>query len=131
MASAKLTYHRNKLATDVTYKMKIRVKDLICKSFNKRGYKKSLTTHKILGCSYDDFKSHIESKWEPWMSWENYGKFNGERNSGWDYDHIIPTSSAKTKPDIVKLNHHTNIQPLCSYINRRIKNRNIDPLIGY
>ena len=121
MASAKLIYHRNKLATDVTYKMKIRVKDLICKTLNKRGYKKNLTTHKILGCSYDQFKVHIESKWEPWMNWGNYGTFNGEPHSGWDYDHIIPVSSAKTKPEIIKLNHFSNIQPLCSYHNRYVK----------
>ena len=28
---------------------------------------------------------------------------------------------AKTKEDVIKLNHYTNLQPLCSYFNRDIK----------
>ena len=55
------------------------------------------------------------------MSWENYGKYNGEIDFGWDIDHIIPLSSAKTEEDIIKLNHYTNLQPLCSFINRTVK----------
>lgn len=34
---------------------------------------------------------------------------------------IIPLSSAKSEEEILKLNHYTNIQPLCSYNNRYIK----------
>lgn len=55
------------------------------------------------------------------MTWENKGLYNGELNHGWDIDHIIPTSSAKTEEEVVKLNHYTNLQPLCSKINRDIK----------
>ena len=55
------------------------------------------------------------------MTWENRGKYNGELNFGWDIDHIIPISSATTEEEILKLNHYTNLQPLCSRINRDIK----------
>ena len=55
------------------------------------------------------------------MTWDNYGKYNGEFNCGWDIDHIIPTMVAKTEEDLIKLNHYTNMQPLCSKINRDIK----------
>ena len=55
------------------------------------------------------------------MTWENRGLYNGEFNYGWDIDHIIPLSSAETEEDIIKLNHYTNLQPLCSKINRDIK----------
>jgi hypothetical protein len=67
---------------------------------------------------------YIESKFEDWMNWDNRGKFNGELNYGWDLDHIVPISSAVTEEDIIKLNHYTNFQPLCSYINRVIKKNN-------
>ncbi len=40
---------------------------------------------------------------------------------GWDIDHVIPTSKAKTIQDVIKINHYTNLQPLCSYINRDVK----------
>ena len=59
------------------------------------------------------------------MNWDNYGKYNGELNYGWDLDHIIPVASAKTEEDIYKLNHYTNFQPLCSFTNRNIKKDNI------
>ena len=59
------------------------------------------------------------------MIWENKGLYNGEFNFGWDIDHIIPLSSAKTEKDIIRLNHYTNLQPLCSKINRDIKKDHI------
>ena len=60
------------------------------------------------------------------MNWENKGKYNGNFNSGWDLDHIIPISSAKNKEEIYKLNHYTNYQPLCSKVNRFIKKDNLN-----
>ncbi len=60
------------------------------------------------------------------MTWENRGLYNGEFNYGWDIDHIIPISFAKTEEDIIKLNHYTNLQPLCSKINRDIKKDKLD-----
>ena len=83
-------------------------------------YKKSRTTE-ILNCSITDFKIYLESKFESWMTWDNYGRYNGELYYGWDIDHIIPISSANTEEDIILLNHYTNLQPLCSYTNRYIK----------
>lgn len=59
------------------------------------------------------------------MNWNNHGKYNGEYNFGWDIDHIIPLDSAKTEEDIIKLNYYTNLQPLCSYINRVVKRTNM------
>ena len=87
----------------------------------KNGYSKKSKTIEILGCPFDEFRIHIESLWEAWMSWDNYGLYNGELNYGWDLDHIIPTSSAITEEEVIKLNHYSNIQPLCSKINRDIK----------
>jgi hypothetical protein len=60
------------------------------------------------------------------MSWENRGLYNGEFNYGWDIDHIIPILSAKTEEEIYKLNHFSNLQPLCSKINRDVKRDNLD-----
>jgi len=58
------------------------------------------------------------------MNWDNRGLYNGKENYGWDIDHIIPLSSAKTIEDLIKLNHYTNLQPLCSFKNRCIKRDN-------
>ena len=68
----------------------------------------------------------LNLSWEDWMNWDNYGIYNGEENCGWDLDHIIPLSSAKCEEDIIRLNHHSNIQPLCSYVNRHVKRDIVD-----
>ena len=74
-----------------------------------------------LGCSFEEFKIYLESKFEDWMTWKNYGLYNGELNYGWDIDHIIPSSTAKNENDIHHLSHYSNLQPLCSKTNRDIK----------
>ena len=78
-----------------------------------------------MGCSFEEFKIHLESQFEPWMLWDNRGKYNGELNYGWDIDHIIPISTSQTVDDVIRLNHYTNLQPLCSKINRDIKRNNL------
>jgi hypothetical protein len=98
----------------------------IRRSFKKKGIVKSKTICEILGCSYQDFKIYIESKFETWMNWNNYGLYNGQLNHGWDLDHIVPKSIAKTEEDILKLNHYTNFRPLCSKTNRDIKKNKLD-----
>jgi hypothetical protein len=85
-----------------------------------------MKTYEILGCTYEEFKNHIELKFEPWMDWDNHGLYNGEKCFGWDLDHIIPLSSAKTEEDVISLNHYSNLQPLCSYVNRVIKRDMLD-----
>ena len=103
-----------------------RMRTLIGNSIRSKGYKKKTKSSEILGCSLLDFRKYIESKFEPWMNWDNRGKYNGEFNFGWDIDHIIPVSSAKTEEEVIKLNHYTNLQPLCSKINRDIKKNNYE-----
>ena len=66
-------------------------------------------TQEILTCSFKEFKSHIESQFEDWMTWDNRGLYNGELNYGWDIDHIIPISSAKTEEDVIRLSCYTNL----------------------
>jgi hypothetical protein len=108
--------------SDNTFKLARGIKALVYSSFKTSGIKKNTRTLDVLGCSIKEFKQHIESQFEPWMNWKNKGirKVTGP-NQCWDIDHIIPISSAKTEEDIIRLNHYTNLRPLCSYINRWIK----------
>lgn len=112
----------NKRETDPVFKLKCNIRRLIQLSLNSKGYVKESKTFEILGCNVFEFKSHLESQFKDWMSWENKGLFNGTFNYGWDLDHIIPLKTALTKEDVIKLNHYTNFQPLCGKINREIKN---------
>lgn len=62
---------------------------------------------KLLGCTLEEYKQHIESQFKPEMNWLNHGKV-------WEIDHIKPCSSF----DLTKLEeqekcfHYTNLQPL-------------------
>ena len=49
--------------------------------------RKSQATTDLLGCSSEQFKTHLESTWEDGMSWFNYG------TNGWHIDHIIPCAA--------------------------------------
>jgi hypothetical protein len=117
----KRQYEKNKYDNDPLFNLAYTIRRNITHSFKNKGVKKQTKTTEILGCSFDEFKIYIESKFEPWMNWSNKGKYNGELNYGWDLDHIIPISSAKTEQEIIDLNHYTNFQPLCSKTNRNIK----------
>ena len=114
-------YYSKRIKTDNLFKLKNKIRLSIIKSFKQNKMLKVSKTSEILGCSYEEFKKHIESKFESWMNWNNHGLYSGELNYGWDIDHIIPLDSAITEEDVIKLNHYTNLQPLCSYINRVIK----------
>lgn len=113
-------YHNNFI-----YRLETTIRNGIKNAFKKKGFKKNSKTNIILGCTYIDFIEYLKSKFESWMTYDNYGKYNGELNHGWDIDHIIPLSSAKTEEELVKLNHYSNLQPLCSKINRDVKKHNI------
>jgi hypothetical protein len=108
--------HTNKrLLSDHFFKLKLSISNLIRMSIKRGGFSKKTKTYNILGCSYDDFKKHIEFQFKDGMSWGNHGK--------WHYDHIIPISSAKSEEDIIKLNHYTNFQPLWAAENIKKSNK--------
>lgn len=67
---------------------------------------KTNKTFDIIGCSPQQLKEHIEKQFKDGMTWENYGYY------GWHIDHIISLNSGKTKEEIYKLCHYTNLQPL-------------------
>ena len=113
--------NKNKRDIDPLYRLVNNLRTSIYLSIKRIGYNKSSRTFEIVGCSYDEFRKYIEDRFYEWMNWGNYGKYNGELNYGWDIDHIIPVSSATSEEDVIRLNHYTNLQPLCSKVNRDIK----------
>jgi len=118
-------YLNIRLKNDNLFKLSHYIRSMIRKSFKRNGYSKKSRTYEILGCSFEDLKIYLESKFQPWMNWNNYGLYNGELNYGWDIDHITPLSSASSEDELIKLNHFENLQPLCSKINRDIKKDNL------
>jgi hypothetical protein len=69
------------------------------------GKSKSKRTMEIIGCPWEDLKSHLESQFQNGMTWENHGTI-------WHVDHIIPLGLGKTPEQIYELSHYTNLQPI-------------------
>jgi len=123
----KRDYENNKVKINPQYKLTKSIRYNIWRSLKSilgDDYYKSKRTEEILGCTFEEFKIYIESLFEPWMNWENKGDPKDgilEFNKNWDLDHITPSSSACNEEEIIRLNHYTNFQPLCSKVNREIK----------
>lgn len=98
-------YCKHKTSTDPLYKITRGIRSLIRISIKNQFTTKSKKTIEILGCSFEEFKLYLESKFDDKMNWENQGTY-------WHLDHIIPISSAKTEEEVYRLNHYTNFQPL-------------------
>lgn len=73
-----------------------------------RNPKKHQRILKYLGCSIEELKRYLESKFLPGMTWSNRGQY------GWHIDHIRPLASfdLSDPEELKKACHYTNLQPL-------------------
>ena len=111
-------YTNNKLKTNSLFKLRSNISSNIYGVMKKQGYCKNTKTYKILGCSFEHFKSHLERQFTKGMCWENQGE--------WHLDHIYPVSLAKDEEELIKLNHYTNFQPLWAIDNIKKGNKIIE-----
>ena len=72
---------------------------------------KMLNSQELLGTDFETARKHIESLFQPGMSWNN--------RSEWHIDHIIPCSSFDLKCPVQQRAccHYTNLQPLWAFDN--------------
>lgn len=104
------------LKNNIGYKLKSALrKRLVSAIQRKRIKKKGCSISAALGCSIENFKIYLESRWEPGMSWDNYGKGKGK----WQIDHEIPCAIFDlSKPNHVRrCFHFSNLQPMWSHEN--------------
>jgi hypothetical protein len=95
---------RERKKSDPLFKLNITLRNRIRKFFKESGYDKGRSGIKLVGAPLPTVKNHIELLFKDGMSWSNHGD--------WHIDHIIPLSSAKSKEELIKLCHYTNLQPL-------------------
>lgn len=86
-----------------TIKLSINLRSRLSKALKRQ--QKTCSAVRDLGCSLEELKSHLESKFTSGMSWNNYG-------SGWHIDHIRPLALAVSEEEVLKLCHYSNLQPL-------------------
>jgi len=63
----------------------------------------------------EELVTHLESLWEPWMSWDNYGVLDLERRT-WQIDYVVPQAnfpySDFDDPNFLKCWSLSNLRPL-------------------
>lgn len=102
-------------ATNLIIKIRTRLWDFM----KSEGTKKTSETMQLLGCTPEFLRRHIEQKFTPEMSWDNYGTY-------WHLDHIYPLSRVNVlnEEEFKRVCHYTNLQPLSKIENLR-KGNNI------
>lgn len=102
----KRAYDRKRREEDPTYTIVRRLRGRLWKVLRRQGAKKSDTTQRLVGCSFEDLKLHLEKQFKPGMSWDNQGK--------WHIDHIRPCASFDftKESDQKECFHYSNLQPL-------------------
>jgi len=99
-----LLRQKDRYENDPVYLLKNKIYGRVRRALTDQGFFKKSKTNEILGCSWEEFRTHIENKFIDGMSWKN--------KKLWHIDHIVPMSRGKTEEEIIKLNHYTNLQPL-------------------
>ena len=99
-------YINNRLKTDPQYKLSLSLRRRLRCAL--KGNYRSGSAVKDLGCSIEEFKKYIESKFQDGMSWNDWNY------EGWHIDHIKPLSSfdLTDRNQLLQACHYTNLQPL-------------------
>ena len=97
-------YQKHRRKTDPLFKFTKNARDTIYQGIENEGYSVNTKAYRLLGCCYEEYRSHIEQQFSTGMTWDNYGE--------WQYDHIIPLSFSESEEEIILLFHHSNVQPL-------------------
>lgn len=94
-------YKKNKRIISPQFKLRCNLSIMIAKSFKRNNLSKNnQTISQYLFYTIQDLKLYLESKFESWMTWENYGRYNSKTWNDqdastwtWNIDHIIPQST--------------------------------------
>ncbi len=99
-------YYRHRFQTNPNFRLRCNLASRLRMAL--KSGSKTTSTMKLIGCTMAELWIHLESKFEPWMTRENYGR------GGWDVDHI----KACAKFDLTdpaqqrECFHWSNLQPM-------------------
>jgi hypothetical protein len=104
-------YSKTRRNSDLNYRLKIYLRNRMGAAI-KLGYKSGSAVDD-LGCSVEFLKQHLQTRFKPGMTWDNYGE--------WHIDHILPLSKfdlSKRQQFLIACNYN-NLQPLWADENMR------------
>jgi hypothetical protein len=96
----------NRMKTDIQFKLSRVLRRRLYRALH--GNYKNGSAVKDLGCTINEFKTHLESKFQSGMTWDNWSF------EGWHIDHIKPLASfdLTDRQQLLMACHYTNLQPL-------------------
>jgi len=126
IAESRRIRENEKLKTDTMFKLRKNIATSIRHFIRSGGKNKggaSITNY--LPYSLEELKQHLEQQFEPWMTWNNWGKYdakawndNDPTTWTWQIDHIVPHSSfvylSMSDEDFQKCWALSNLRPLSS-----------------
>jgi hypothetical protein len=98
-------YQKERRTTDPEFKLVYNLRSRYRQALLHYGTWKTTSVAALAGCSMEELRTHIESQFQPGMTWDNWTK------DGWHLDHIRPIASFD-RPDHPDCWHYTNLQPL-------------------
>ena len=106
---------RERAKIDIQFKLNRNIRSSMCNSLKYNGSKNGRHWEGLVGYTLMDLKKHLEKKFLPGMSWDNWGI------NGWHIDHKIPISAFNfTDPshtDFKRCWSLKNLQPLWAFDN--------------
>lgn len=101
-------YHKKRWESDSNYRIACLIRSSVTKILLRN--QKSGKGINELGCSSEELKKYIESKFKDGMTWKNRGR----KSTDWHIDHIksLSTFDLTDKEQYLKACHYTNLQPL-------------------
>ena len=108
----KAEYFRRKWKEDHLFRLKESLRTRVYCAI--RGSYKSGSAVRDLGCSIEELKRHLESKFNSRMNWKNWGTY-------WSIDHFFPLAEAdlEDRVEFLAVNNWRNLQPLTVAANRK------------
>lgn len=99
------TYIQNRSKVDFNFKLSRSLRSRLATAI--KNNQKTGSAVKDLGCSVDELKNYLESKFQSGMTWENWGSL-------WDIDHVQPLCKfdLSDKEQFLIAVNFKNLQPL-------------------
>lgn len=99
------SYNKERYANDLNFKLRRIMSASVAQMLRAKGTsKEGRSVLEFLPYTVEELKSHIENLFEPWMTWDNHGKYNpntwNDNDAStwtWNIDYIKPHSTFKYK----------------------------------
>ena len=102
---------RKRTSTDINFRLARNLRSRMATAIRRhlKGIK-VVSAGRDLGCTMDEFVTHIQLQWLPGMSWSNYGN----REWNWSIDHIKPISGfcLSDRSEMLSAVHFSNLRPM-------------------